>query len=97
MALWAEIVTLILWIFLILLLARVVLDFVQMFARHWEPQGIVLYICEAIYTVTDPPVKALRKVIPPLRVGGVSLDLSIFVLFIGLQILMWAVRVAGTH
>ena len=57
-----------------------------MFARSWRPHGIVLVLLEMIYTVTDPPLKALRRVIPPLRLGSISLDLSFLVLIIAVQI-----------
>jgi len=53
-----------------------------MFARSWRPSGPLLVVAELIYTVTDPPLRALRRVIPPLRIGQVSLDLSFLVLFI---------------
>ena len=53
-----------------------------MFARSWRPSGPLLVVAEMIYTVTDPPLRALRQVIPPLRIGQVSLDLSFLVLFI---------------
>lgn len=76
----AGVLSTILWIYFLILLARLVLDYVQMFARSWEPRGVVLVIAEAIYTVTDPPLKFLRKFIPPLRLGQVSLDLSFLVL-----------------
>ncbi len=75
-------------IYLIILIARIVIDYVFMFAREWRPRGIVLVVVEAIFTVTDPPLKALRKVIPPLRIGGVALDLAFLVLFILVQILI---------
>jgi len=68
-------------LFIIVLVGRLVLDYVQMFARSWRPRGPMLLIAEVIYTITDPPLKALRKVIPPLRLGGISLDLSFLVLF----------------
>jgi YggT family protein len=76
----------ILWIYFLILLARLVFDYVQLFARSWEPHGVVLVFAEAIYTVTDPPLKFLRRFIPPLRLGQVSLDLSflVLVLLIGL-------------
>lgn len=67
-------------IFLIVLLARVVLDWVQFFARDWRPRGGALVVAEAVYTVTDPPLRALRKVIPPLRFGNVAIDLAFMVL-----------------
>jgi YggT family protein len=78
----------ILFAFFLLLIARVVFDYVQMFARSWQPRGVALLLLELIYTITDPPVKALRRVIPPLRLGGISLDLSILVLFLALAIAM---------
>jgi YggT family protein len=78
----------VLWLFFILLIARLVLDYVQMFARSWRPSGFALVIAEVVYTVTDPPIRALRRVIPPLRLGQVTLDLSFLVLIIAVQILI---------
>ena len=69
-------------IYLIVLIARIVIDYVFIFARDWRPTGIVLVLVEGIYTVTDPPLRLLRRFIPPLRIGGVSLDLAFTVLFI---------------
>lgn len=69
-----------------ILIGRLVLEYVQMFARSWRPTGVLLLLAEVIYTVTDPPLKALRRVIPPLRLGGISLDLSFLVLVILVQI-----------
>lgn len=77
-----QIIQLILWLFLVLLIARLVFDYIQMFARSWRPSGPLLIVAEAIYTVTDPPLRALRRVIPPLKIGQVSLDLSFLVLFV---------------
>jgi YggT family protein len=82
----------VLWLFFVLLIARLVLDYVQMFARSWRPSGFALVIAEVVYTITDPPIRALRRVIPPLRIGQVSLDLSFLVLIIAVQIL---INVAG--
>ena len=84
-----QVLILILWIFFILLIARLVLDYVQMFARSWRPRGPLLVVAEVIYTVTDPPLRALRKVIPPLRLGSVSLDLSFLVLVVLVNIGIW--------
>ena len=66
--------------FFIALIGRFVIDWVQVLARSWRPSGIVLVLAEAIYTVTDPPLRALRKVIPSPSLGGVRLDLSFLVL-----------------
>jgi YggT family protein len=70
------IIELVLSIFIVLLFVRLIVDWIQMFARSWVPHGPVLVVLEGVYTSTDPPVKALRKVLPPLRLGGVAIDLS---------------------
>jgi YggT family protein len=76
------------WIFLLLLLFRLVMEYVFVFARSYEPKGLMLIATESAYTVTDPPLKALRRIIPPLRIGQVSLDLAFLVLFILVQLLI---------
>jgi YggT family protein len=82
----AQVLSLLLLLFFILLIIRLVLDYIQMFARSWRPSGPVLVVAEVVYTVTDPPLRALRKVIPPLRLGSVSLDLSFLVLILVVQV-----------
>jgi YggT family protein len=80
-----------LYCFLIVLIFRLVMDYVFQFARSWQPGRAMVVILEATYTVTDPPLKLLRRVIPPLRLGGVALDLSFFVLMIIVWILITVV------
>jgi YggT family protein len=82
-----EIINFILWACILLLLARFVIDWVQVLSRSWQPKGFFLVVCEAIYSVTDPPMRAVRRVIPPVRFGGMALDLSPMVLLIGLYLL----------
>lgn len=77
-----------LWLYLLVLLGRVVIDWVQVFARDWRPRGAVLVVCELVFTLTDPPLKLLRRFIPPLRVGRVQIDLSFIVLFLVCSFLM---------
>jgi YggT family protein len=84
-----QVLILVLWLFFILLIGRLILDYVQMFARSWRPKGPMLVVAEVIYTVTDPPLRALRKVIPPLRLGSVSLDMSFLVLVVLVNIGIW--------
>ncbi|GAB3646182.1 YggT family protein [Streptomyces sparsus] len=74
--------------FLGVLIFRLVMDYVFMFARSWQPGKAMVVVLEATYTVTDPPLKLLRRFIPPLRFGGVALDLSFFVLMIIVYILI---------
>lgn len=76
-----------------LVIARLVIDWVQLLARQWRPSGFVAVLCEAIFSVTDPPLRALRRVIPPIRLGGVMLDLSAMLLLLMLFIAQSLVRV----
>jgi YggT family protein len=75
-------------VFLLLLIGRLVLDWIQVFARDWRPRGPVLVVAELIYTATDPPLKLLRRLIPPLRLGSVQLDLAFFILFLLTYVLL---------
>jgi YggT family protein len=79
------------WIFLVFLIARFVFEYVFLFARDYTPTGVVLVVVETIYTVTDPPLKLLRRFIPPLRLGQVSLDLSMLVLFLLTYVVIYIV------
>ena len=82
----------ILFLYLLVLIGRLVFDFVQIFASDWRPSGPILIIVEGIYTLTEPPLKLIRRVVPPLRLGQVSLDLGFLILLIGLQILIGIFR-----
>ena len=79
---------LLLRLFLLALLGRLILDYVRLFSRSWRPKGLVLYLAEAVYAITDKPTAFVRRFIPPLRLGAVSLDLSFLVLFFAIQILI---------
>ena len=74
-------------VFILALFARLILDYVRMFKPNWSPRGVMLWFAESVYTLTDPPIKFFRRFIPPLRLGGVALDLSFIVLFFAVQIL----------
>jgi YggT family protein len=82
-----EVLAFVVFLYLLVLVGRVVFDWIRMFARDWRPRGPVLLVAEPVYTLTEPPLRALRKVIPPLRLGGINLDLSFMVLFVGVYIL----------
>jgi YggT family protein len=69
-------------LFFAVLICRLVLDWIQVLAREWRPRGPVLLGAEVIYTITDPPLKFLRRLIPPLSLGGVRLDLAFLVLML---------------
>jgi len=84
----ADVVVFVLYTFLALLFFRLVMEYVFMFRRSYRASGVLAVLLEAAYTVTDPPLKALRRVLPPLRFGGVSLDLGFILLFIVTRILI---------
>lgn len=79
-------------LYLFVLFARLILDYVRMFARNWRPRGLMLPIAEIIYGLTDKPLSFIRRFVPPLRLGAVALDLSFIVLFFVIQFLANALR-----
>lgn len=88
MSLITDLLALVVLLFLVLMLIRLVLEWVQVFARDWRPRGVVLVVAEAAYTVTDPPIRAVRKVLPPLNLGGLRLDLAFMVVMLAAWILL---------
>jgi YggT family protein len=83
---WAAI-GLALLVFYLLVIARLIVETTRSFARNWRPAGTAAIGLEVVYVVTDPPMKLLRRLIPPLRVGGLSFDMSVIVLLIMIYIL----------
>ncbi len=63
-------------IFFFIMWARFVLDLARNFARSWRPRGAVLLLSEFIYTLTDPPIRTARRIVKPIRFGGMSLDFA---------------------
>jgi YggT family protein len=76
------------------LFLRIIIDYVRMFARNWRPNSFVIAIFEAIYAVTEPAMAYVRRFVPPLRLGGVAIDLSFIVLIIAVDLLRGIIRVA---
>jgi len=92
MTLAVPVVSIAISIFIWLLIGRVILDAVQTVSPQWRPRGFMLILADVVYTITDPPVRLVRKLLPPLRLGPVMLDLGFLVLLIGLQVvqrLLW--------
>lgn len=99
MALVFQIVGFALFLFWLLLIARIVVEFIRSFSRDWRPRGVTVVLLETIMTITDPPVNLLRRVIPQLTIGSVRLDFSIMVLlllaFIGMDFFWGLARSAA--
>jgi YggT family protein len=77
-----DVLRLVVLLYLLVLVVRLIFDYVQMLARDYRPSGVALVVAETAYTLTDPPLRLLRRVIPPLRLGGMQLDLAFTVLFL---------------
>ena len=87
-----QVVYVLLYLFLLTLFARFVMSWVLAYGRRWQPGRGAAAALESVWTVTDPPLKALRRVIPPLRIGSVSIDLAALVLLVMLYVLFAVVR-----
>ena len=87
MVLVGSIIDTILFIFLALMLVRLVVDWVQIFARSWTPKGPVLFVLEIVYSITDPPIMFVRRFVPPLRIGSVAVDTSFLIVLVAVYLL----------
>lgn len=74
-------------LYIFVMWGRLILDYVQFFARTWKPKGAVLVLCELVYTLTDPPIKFVRRFVPPLRIGNIAIDLAWLIVMFALIIL----------
>jgi YggT family protein len=72
------------YVYVVFVLARIVVEVTRQFARSWRPVGVAAIGIEVVYVATDPPVRLLRRLIPPLRLGRVSLDLSVIILLLAI-------------
>ena len=88
MTLVGGIISWVLWVFMLVLFGRMILSWVPVLVRDWQPRGPVLVAAELVYSVTDPPLRMLRKVLRPVRIGNLMLDLA----FIGLIIVIYIIR-----
>ena len=77
-------------VYLVVLIARMILSWIQVYAKSWSPSGILLVVAEGVYSATDPPLRFLRRYIRPVRIGSVALDLSFMLLFLVVYVL-WQV------
>ncbi|MEN0023455.1 YggT family protein [Microbacterium sp. LWO14-1.2] len=85
---FASIVHTALLLYLLVLFARLILDYIPMFNREWRPKGAGLVAAEVVYTITDPPIRFFRRIIPPLRIGSLSLDFGFSLTILIVLILM---------
>lgn len=85
----SSVATIVYWaleVYLYLVIVRIIIEMIQSFSRQFRPPKWFAVLAEPVFVLTDPPVKALRRLVPPLQLGGVALDVSIFLLFVAIQI-----------
>ena len=93
MALFGAILYTVVGLYSLLVIIRIIIEMIQAFSKQFDPPHWFIMVAEPIFRVTDPPVKTLRRLIPPLRLGGgVGLDVSVIVLFLGLAIIQGLIR-----
>ena len=85
----------VLYAYTFVLLARVILDWVQFFARDWRPSGVLLVLVELVYSLTDPPIRLLLRIIPPIRLGGFALEFTLAFLIVYIVVRLLMVLVAS--
>ena len=78
----------VLQLFITSLFARVILDYIRIFSPSFRPRGVVLAIAEAVYAITDPVMRFVRRFIPALRIGPVAVDISFILIFFVTEILI---------
>lgn len=88
MTIFLTIVYYILWLYLLLLIGRLIIDMLQSYSRTWSPAGLLARVAEIIFTATDPPLRLLRRYLRPVRIGSVALDLSYTLLFLVIIVLL---------
>jgi YggT family protein len=95
MTLFWGVVAYVLYLYILIVLARFVIEATRQFARAWRPAGVAAVGVELVYLATDPPLRVLRKLIPPVHLGSVSLDLSIIILLLAILGLQWIALTLG--
>ena len=84
----ASVVYFLLVLYLISMWVRFGFDLAQAVGRQWRPRGFLLVVAEIVYTITDPPIKLVRRLIPPLRLGGAAIDFAWTIVMLAVIILM---------
>lgn len=73
--------------YLVVLLARMILDWVHVLVPRWYPRGLVSSLIDVVYRLTEPPLRWLRRYIRPIPMGPICLDVSFIVLYFALVVL----------
>jgi YggT family protein len=80
-------VSFVLLLFQLLLVARAILDWSVALAGPSMPGSFRSRLTRGVYAVTEPVLAPVRRVLPPLRLGGVGIDLSFIVVFFAIMLI----------
>jgi YggT family protein len=69
------------------------MSWVPLLIRGFEPRGVLAVVFEAVYTVTDPPIKFFDRLVPPVGFGNVGFSVVFIIVFVLLAILQRVVIV----
>ena len=75
--------------FFVVMWVRLVFDWARVLRPGWRPRGAALVAAEAAYAITDPPIRVVRRVIPPIRMGGARLEFSWSIVMLVCLALIW--------
>lgn len=92
-----NLLALVCFLYLLTLFGRVIFSWVQVFSRDWRPRGVVLVLAEVVFSLTDPPLRFLRRYVPPLTIGQIRLDVGMLILFFGVSFLLQLLLVLGAR
>ena len=73
--------------YITILFIRMILDWVMVLNPRWYPRGVVASLIAIVYRLTEPPLRWLRRYIPPIRLGTIGFDVSFIVLYFILIVL----------
>lgn len=85
----AVILYVLLLIYFFIMWARFILDLARNFVRNWRPRGFALIAAELAFSLTDPPIKLVRRIVPPIRVGGAALDFAWSIVMLAVIVLIY--------
>lgn len=70
-------------IYFYVLIGRLFLDLLITVNPNFRPKGLLLPVAEIVMTLTDPPLRFVRRFIKPVRMGAIALDFGWTLLVLG--------------
>jgi len=77
--------------FFLVMWVRLAFDWMRVLRPGWRPRGVALVVAEAAYAITDPPIRVVRRIVPPIRISGVRLEFSWSIVMLVCLALIWGV------